>query len=29
VNEKADIALETLARIGEYYEPAKPVDVQD
>jgi hypothetical protein len=29
VNAKADLVLQTLAQIGEYYEPAKPVDVQD
>lgn len=29
VNEKADIVLETLAQVGEYYEPAKPVAVQE
>jgi hypothetical protein len=29
VNAKADVVLQTLAQIGEYYEPAKPVDVQD
>jgi hypothetical protein len=29
VNEKADLALQTLERIGEYYDPAKPVAVQE
>lgn len=29
VNEKADIVIQTLGQIGEYYEPAKPVDVQE
>ena len=29
VNAKADLVLQTLGQIGEYYEPAKPVDVQD
>jgi hypothetical protein len=29
VNEKANLAQETLAEIGEYYEPAKPAAVQE
>jgi hypothetical protein len=29
VNEKADLALQTLAYIGEYYEPAQAVPVQE
>jgi hypothetical protein len=29
VNEKAEIALQTLGRIGEYYEPAQAVPVQE